>query len=574
MPPSATAETNVPTKNNAPADTNTPTKTTSLAPITITLILLAAILALALLLRLAGVARPEPINYHPDDWVIARPTLAIANDGPKLVEDIHYKWPARALIYPLGLTLYALKSWCGPYTYPTILIIQRILSAIAGTAAVLVAFLLMRKMISTRAALIAATLLAVAHLPVQQSHFGTVTATVSLIILLIMLLSYDLFDLPTQQPRRLKILRCSILGLILGLGLAAKWTVLLAAIPLTAAILLPVPTAVQRHNLSRLVTINLLRIVIIIVATAAGFLAGMPDIIANHDRAWSDLTYEAEHHQTGHYGTVLTEDRTPAAKLTRTFTMMRRSTGIYLLIAGIIATVYCLARRNRPHLFLLWTIILWLGMLFRNAVAMQRHHLVPATLMLLIIAAALESFLRSPRPAIRWCTRGLCALLLITGALYTLICISPFWRPESRNQCAQWLIANAPPGSGVAAAPATPLWSRPQWIMPQLTKTFARTAQPDRPQFIIASDRSLKIFTRHPPSRPIVPKEWYPSSVPSRRTLLLYDAMNRGGSRNLVLVKEFACKPSFIGLDLRFFFEAPNQDTSFANHAVKVFRLQ
>ena len=538
-----------------------------------TWLILGLVLALALLLRLAGIWRTEPIDYHPDDWVIARPALAIANDGPKLVENIHYKWPARALIYPLGLTLYALKSWCGPYSYPTILIIQRVLSAIAGTAAVLVAFLLMRKMISARAGLLAAALLALAHLPVQQSHFGTVTATVSLIILLVMLLSYDLFDAPAQ-PRRLRILRCCILGLIVGLGVAAKWTVLLAAIPISGAILLSIPAALKRHTLPRFAQVNLLRLAVIILAALAGFLAGMPDILANYDRAYDDLTYEARHHQTGHYGTVLIEDHAPGAKLTRTFTMMRRSTGIYLLIAGIIATVYCLVRRDRPQLFLLWTMLLWLGMLFRNAVAMQRHHLVPVTLMLLIIAVALEYFLRSPRPVRRWCARALCAFLLITGALYTLICISPFWRPEARIQCARWLIANAPPGSGIAAAPQTPMWSQPQWIMPQLTKTFAPAAQPGRPQFIIASVRSLEIFTRHPPSRPIVPREWYPSARPDRRTLLLYEAMNRGGSRNLVLVAEFACKPSFAGLDLSIFGEAPDQDTSFANHALKVFRLQ
>ena len=48
------------------------------------------ILLLALVLRLAGIWRAEPINYHPDEWVIAQPVMSLANNGQVGLKT-HYK---------------------------------------------------------------------------------------------------------------------------------------------------------------------------------------------------------------------------------------------------------------------------------------------------------------------------------------------------------------------------------------------------------------------------------------------------------------------------------------------------
>ena len=135
------------------------------------------ILLVALFLRLAGIWRAEPIDYHPDEWVIAKPVYALANEGQFGLKT-HYKWPGCTVIYALGFTLYAFKWLLGPYDYETILILQRVISALAGTGVAALAFFLMRKLFNDRTALLAAALLSVSKLPVLQGHYGSITSIV------------------------------------------------------------------------------------------------------------------------------------------------------------------------------------------------------------------------------------------------------------------------------------------------------------------------------------------------------------------------------------------------------------
>ena len=563
--------------------------------------LLLVILALALLLRLTGIRRAEPINYHPDDWVIGRCVLSLANDAKLALGAVHYKWPARGVIYPLGYALYALKGWCGPYTYEQVLVIQRALSALVSTAAVLAAFLLIRKLFSVRAALLAAAMLAVTHLPVQQGHFGTVTSTVSLIALLIMLLCHDLFDVapgvepkPSRRmrpPKRplpprpestdrkaissgaLRAGRCCALGLIWGLGVSAKWTLLLGLIPIGVALLQSLRAAVKAHAAGRFAKVNAKRTAIVVAMAAAGFLAGIPEFQFVPGKVIADFAYEGQHHATGHYGEVLVEERTFQSRLGRTVDMIRRSGGVYILVAGLAAVAYCLVRRNRQSNFLLLVMLLWLAVVFRNVVGMQRHHLVPFTLMVLLLAVATDSLMSHPAKAVRWGVGGAFAFLLVSGALYTLICISPFWKPEGRAQCARWVQQNVRDRRQVEMAPRTPLWCNPEWVLREVFKSLPVGQGPVKRRYVIASVRSLNIFAKHPPLRSIVPDEWYPSSPPSSRELQLYDMMNRGGGPNLRLIKQFGAKPSFLHMDLRLFLESPDKDTSFANQAVRVYEI-
>ena len=107
---------------------------------------------------------------------------------------------------------------------------------------------------------------------------------------------------------------------------------------------------------------------------------------------------------------------------------------------------------------------------------------------------------------------------------------------------------------------------------PELMDMYRRKGEPGKATYIAGSVRSLNIFKKHPPTRPINAEEWFPDKPPSRDVLLFYDAMNTGKWKNLTLVKEFRGKPSFLGMDLRLFFEAPEKDTTFANQAVRLFK--
>jgi len=524
------------------------------------------ILLLALFLRLAGTWRTEFIDYHPDEWVIARPAMSLANNGRVWLKE-HYKWPACSVIYPLGYSLYALKGLFGPYSYDGILIIQRVISAIASTAAVFIAFLLTKKMFSTKTALFAVTLLAVAALPVTQGHYGTVTSIVSLVIVSVMLLSYDLFDIGQSQNTKLKTGKCCLLGLICGWGIAAKWTILLAAIPISGALVLSIWFQKRIGKWTEFTKINAKRIGIISGIAVISFLAGIPDFQFLPEKVISGFTYEMKHNKIGHYGGFTSEDRALSRKMLFTGKLLSEGGSIYMLIAGIIAAVFCLCRPSRPRIFLLWTILPWLTILIRNVVTAGRHHLVPFIVMLLLIAAALEAGTGNRR---RW-LRAACwitfAFLTVSGTLYTCICISPFWKPNARVQCTKWIKANIPTGSGIAGAQGYTVPSA-------LRSIYPHKAEPGKDQYIIALKGMMDLFKKHPPHRKIIPSEWFPSEPPTMIVLLLYAEMNAGGGPNLSLVKEFYTKPSFLGLDLSLFGQPINRETSLANRTVTLFRFK
>jgi hypothetical protein len=540
-----------------------------------TWIYLVLILSIALFIRLAGIWRSEPIDYHPDEWVIAKPVTSIANSGQVGLKT-HYKWPACSLIYSLGYGLYAIKPWFGPYSYNSILIILRIVSALASTAAVLIAFLLIKKLVSLRAALLAAALLAVAKLPVSQGHYGTVTSIVSLIVLAIMLLSYDLFDVEHSLNRPpLKAGRCCLLGFLCGWGIAAKWTVLLSAIPISGAFLISVWLRRKLRSWGQFIKVNFKRFAIIAGMTALTFLAGIPDFQLVPEKVVSGLTYEMQHGKTGHYGTITAEKISLSEKLQRTFQAMGRCGNIYLLIAGIAATILCLVRPSREKMFLLWVMFAWLSVLIRNVSVFERHHLVPFIVMLMLIAIALEVGTKNRRQWIRVTCWIVFVFLMVSEILYTCIAISPFWKPDARVKCSKWIMANVPSGSGVTWAPRTADWAVPGMrISPSLFKAFPRRPEPGKYQYIIADNTKLTTFKKHPPTRKIVPSEWFPAKPPTMAELMLYAEMNNGGGPNLDLVKKFQTKPSFLGLDLTLFGQSPSKDLTFANRGVTLFRLK
>jgi len=373
----------------------------------------------------------------------------------------------------------------------------------------------------------------------------------------------------------LKVGRCVALGFLWGLGIAAKWTLLLAAIPISGAFLLSLLTALKRRMGRYFFVANLKRAALTVVMALAGFLAGMPDVWRRPDKVYEGLTFEIKHHQQGHWGEVTVDEHGFAHRTGRSLKMMADGGSIYLGVAGLVAVLFSLARLTRPKAYLLWTLLLWLFLVVnRNVIAFERHYLVPFIIMVLILAATLVLLVENRRGWVRLTASLVGVFLVFSSLLYTCICISPFWQEEARLACSKWIKANLPAGSGVAAAPHTPMWLNPGAMVDgDLALQFPQQARPGMDQYIIACGRSLKKFTKHPPCRPIVPSEWFPQQPPSRQDLLLYAEMNNGGGRFLSLVKEFRARPSFLGLDLRWFGREPDQDTTFANQAVSLFRL-
>jgi 4-amino-4-deoxy-L-arabinose transferase-like glycosyltransferase len=446
---------------------------------------------------------------------------------------------------------------------------------LAGTAAVLVTFFLMRKLFSVRAALLAALLLAVVKLHVMMGHYGTANSVVSLLILIIIWLSFDLFDISRNQNQsNLKSLRCCILGLLCGWGIAIKWTILLAFFPFFAAFILTLWFQRRQNNWGPFTKINLQRIGIIAAVTIVTFLAGLPDFQLAPGKIYEGFSFEMKHHKLGHYGSTTSDQHVMSKRLARTAKITKNAGSSYIFYPALAALIFCLARPTRARVFLIIILALWLIMLLRHVVAFERHHLIPFIIMLLLTALAFDTVLGHPKRWLRISTACGYLFIVIMALLYTCIYISPFWQPDARVECGKWIMENAPPGSGVAWAPRTANWMVPgNRIFPVLFKSFPRQPQPGKYQYLIAANSTLATFKNHPPSRKIVPSEWFPAQPPSKQELNLYAEMNDGGGPSLSLVKKFSTKPSFLGLDLRLYGRYPNISPTFANRSVTLFRF-
>jgi len=536
---------------------------------------LSLILLLALFLRLAGIWRAEPINHHPDEWNLANPVMALANDAQAGLI-YRYNWPGCGAIRLVGYSLYALKPVFGPYSYNEILIILRVLSALASAATVLVSYVLVRKLFNNRAALLAALLISVAKSPVILGHYGTVDSIGSVVIVLVMWLSCDLFEIdPEHQSPTLRAGRCCIIGLICGWGIASKWTLLLAAIPIATALFLTVIARRKLGHWRRFIEVNLKRIAIIGGMTLLAFLAFLPDLQIAPQKVLSGFEYEMVHHKTGHHGAVTADQAGLDKRLIRTYTAFNQCGSIYLTLAGIAAVIFALVKPTRRRYFLLLTMLLWLMVLLRNIVAPIRHHLIPFMLMLMLTAVLFDKVFGSEKKYLRLAGIVVFVIVTILATLYTCIAASPFWKPDARVMCSNWIQANVPKGSGVTWAPRTPHWAAPgEWVAPSLFKSYPRRAEPGKDQYIIVTKRNLEIFKKHPPTKPVISREWFPNQPPSMQELLLYAEMNAGGGNNLQIVKKFENSPSFLRLDLGFFAMDPETETTSANRAVVLFKVK
>ncbi|GAG63247.1 unnamed protein product, partial [marine sediment metagenome] len=380
---------------------------------------------------------------------LANPVMALANDAQAGLI-YRYNWSGCGVIRVVGYSLYALKPVFGPYSYNEILIILRVLSALAAAATVLV--------------------------------------------------SYDLFEIdPEQQSPSLRAGRCCIIGLISGWGIASKWTLLLAAIPIATALLLSIIARRKLGHWRRFAEVNLKRTAVTGGMTLLAFLAFLPDLQIAPQKVISGFEYEMVHHKTGHHGAVTADQADLDKRLIRTYTAFNQCGSIYLTLAGIAAVIFALARPTRRRYFLLLTMLLWLMVLLRNIVAPVRHHLIPFILMLMLIAVLFDKVFGSEKKYLRIAGIVVFVIVTIMATLYTCIAISPFWKDDARVMCSNWIQANVPKDSGVTWAPRTPHWAAPgEWVAPSLFKSYPRRAEHGKDQYIIVTKRNLEIFKKHP----------------------------------------------------------------------------
>jgi len=238
---------------------------------------LAAILVVALVLRVAATDFGLPYTYHPDEWALIMPALRILQTGDFNPHRFVY---GSAYIYALS-GVYVLYFLAGVgagafgsihdipvlenyvstvrYPFPTVFLVGRLFNACIGTLTLWVVYALARRMWGRRHALVAALLMAVAPLHVMLSHFATTDVPMVLAVMVTLLAMLYALETGAQQDRLVAAFLC-------GLTVSVKYT----AVPIVAPlVILFVQTATKEERVW-------LEAAWALLTLALGFLVGTP----------------------------------------------------------------------------------------------------------------------------------------------------------------------------------------------------------------------------------------------------------------------------------------------------------
>jgi 4-amino-4-deoxy-L-arabinose transferase-like glycosyltransferase len=412
-------------------------------------IALAAVLAVALGLRVWGIRQGLPYAYNADENAHFVPG-AIGLFGHGM--NPHYFVNPPAYTYVLHAVF---AVWFGgragvSNTYalhPTeVFVVARVTAAVVGTLAVWLVYVAGAKFADRRVGLLAAALLAVAFLPVFYAHLA-------------------LNDVPTLAPIALSlwgtagVLRdgrmrwYALAGVGLGLACATKYTGGVVLVPLLAAVFVQLSA---RGAGSRARATAFGGLVLAGVFALGAFVVANPFSVLDFAAFRDGLNHQASaaEDELGKLG--LTQR---SGHLYYVWTFMW-GLGVVPFAAGILGALAAIARDRRLAIVLVPAPILYV--LFMGT--QERYFgrwLMPVFPIVCILAAWAivrgAEVLSRRAPALRPALYALGAVLLLgQGVVYSLHDGLVLSRPDTRNLARAWMAANVPPKTKIVVEPVVP----------------------------------------------------------------------------------------------------------------------
>jgi hypothetical protein len=321
-------------------------------------------------------------------------------------------------------------SW--PVAYEAFFLIPRVMSAAAGTAAVVLASQAGARAADRATGVIAALFTAVAFLHVRDSHFGVTDVTMTTLVLAAVVALMRAHEKPSG-------LRFAMAGLVAGLAVSTKYNALLLGAPLLVSAGLCWRDARRRIDW---------RVPVFVAMMGLAFVAGTPYAVLDPARFWRDVTGEAAHLSSGH-AVFLGVGWIYHARVT-----LRYGLTLPLLLAGVAGAILLAVRRPASAALLLAFPASYYVVAGRGYTVFARY-MIPVVPFLCITAAFLVTFVARAvlRRVGRHAMTAAVAILAIAMAGPSFVKAvrmdRVLARADTRGLAAEWIAAQVPVGASI-----------------------------------------------------------------------------------------------------------------------------
>lgn len=460
-------------------------------------LLLGAILLLAFVLRIRGIAFDLPNLYHPDEDAVVMPALTILKTGdwrPTRLEygslHIYLLTVVSALSFVLlarngriptdttALPIYERGSYPAVYAFPEFFIAARLVSVLMGTAAIFLIYLLGKRLGGNRLGLLAAGITAVLPYHVADAHFATTDTPLFFWITLALFLMVRTYD-NWEHDNAWSYVGA---GFVAGLATSTKYNGIVLMLPL---VLIPLLRGRSLEDAVRM------RTAAGPLAMAAGFVAGTPYALLDlpHFLSW--------------FGYSLRLYNAPVTRVTAAwrwhldYHLGAPHAPIFLLgIAGFLLSWRVWGRRG----LLLNSFALALLLAVLNQTNYQARMWQPASMVVILWAAlTVTSFVTWLEKRLHGTARQRVIGALPYVVLVPLLVVSwqygrRFQMGDVRSAAAQWIRENVPHGTPIAGDYFMPNVDPAVWPVTKSFNAFETdldTYRQDGVRYIVLLDPSF-----------------------------------------------------------------------------------
>ncbi len=378
-------------------------------------------------------------SYHPDEFRIVDSARVVLQAGiPSF-----YNYPS--LFVYLSAAAIAIANGLGASTTLGAYLAARSVAALMGTAAVAATYWAGKRLFGGWAGVVAALVVCVAPLHVQQAHFATVDVPSTLFVATA--LGYAGMILVRGAWADFV-----LAGVMAGLAAGTKYN---------AGLILLAPLAA--HFLAGRRGVRSGRMWGMIGCAAAAFVASTPGIVLRWSDFWLGLMTEMRHSAQGQ-GLLFAGT---GNGLLYTFTSsLWNGLGPGLAVPLLAAGAFALWRREKRALVILAFAIPYYALISASHVRFARYALPLFPAAALLCAWAVHEWLPRPAPtrparAVWGIVIAFCAAAIASSLIYAVALDVLFALPDARDDAARWIQAHVPRGSAVGVIDVPWFYSPP-----------------------------------------------------------------------------------------------------------------